>query len=161
MAAKPAPLPISETELEWLKLDNQLCFRLYAASKAITRAYRPLLEPLGLTYPQYLVMLVMWQQQNDASGQEISVKDIGEKLQLDTGTLTPLLKRLEASGFIQRSRSDSDERKVLLQLTPSGIALSKQAKDVPYALFCQLDVPVETAMELAGQLDKLLAHLQP
>lgn len=156
MSANPSRLPISEEDLEWLKLDNQLCFRLYAASKAITRAYRPLLEPLGLTYPQYLVMLVLWQRFFEAADQEVSIKDVGEKLNLDTGTLTPLLKRLESSGYLQRTRSDSDERKVLLSLTDKGIALSEQAKEVPHSLFCQVNLPVEFLLQLAGNLDTLL-----
>lgn len=159
MSASSSRLPINADDLEWLKLDNQLCFRLYTASKAITRAYRSLLEPLGLTYPQYLVMLVLWQRLYENADQEVSIKDIGAKLNLDTGTLTPLLKRLESSGYLQRTRSDSDERRVLLSLTAEGIALSKQARDVPHSLFCQLDLPVEFILQLAGHLDRLIATL--
>lgn len=159
MSKKQSPLPVGAEEMEWMKLDNQLCFRLYAASKAITRAYRPLLEPLRLTYPQYLVMLYMWQSFYEDASREISIKDVGNKLRLDTGTLTPLLKRLEALGYIERQRSDSDERRVLLHLTKPGIALSKQAKQVPQALFCHLNLPVELLMQLSEQMDKLLATL--
>lgn len=153
-------LPISDDDLEWLKLDNQLCFRLYAASKAITKVYRPLLEPLGLTYPQYLVMMVLWQHQHEGTGADFSIKQLGEKLRLDTGTLTPLLKRLEAAGFIDRHRSGEDERVVCLCLTTSGIALSKQAKAVPEALLCQMNAPQEQLLALRDSLDLLLAQMQ-
>src|SRR5215470_15501153 len=96
---------------EMLKLDHQLCFALYSASLAMTKLYKPLLDPLGLTYPQYLAMLVLWE------GDGIGVSDLGQRLQLDSGTLTPLLKRLEAAGLVQRLRDSDDERRVLLQLT--------------------------------------------
>ncbi|MFB0975578.1 MAG: MarR family transcriptional regulator [Tolumonas sp.] len=117
-----------------LRLDNQLCFALYSASNAIVRAYRPLLEALDLTYPQYLVMLVLWQQDG------ISVKQLGEKLFLDSGTLTPLLKRLEAKDLLQRERSEQDERVRVLTLTESGKALKKQAADIPVQMRGQLNI---------------------
>jgi len=113
---------------ELLRLDNQLCFSIYAASRAITRAYRPLLEPLGLTYPQYLVLLILWEQ----DGQ--SVNEIGRRLYLDSGTLTPLLKRMEQSGFLVRARSAADERKVEICLGPKGNALKTHALAIPEAL---------------------------
>ena len=106
------------------RLDHQLCFALYAASLAMTKAYRPLLAPLGLTYPQYLVMLVLWE------GDGLTVKQAGERLGLDSGTLTPLLKRLEAAGLLQRLRDAADERRVRLQLTAAGRAL--RARAVPH-----------------------------
>ena len=108
-----------------LKLDNQLCFALYSASLAMTKLYQPLLAELGLTYPQYLAMLVLWQ----ADG--ITVSMLGDRLALDSGTLTPLLKRLEVSGLVQRLRDTADERRVLLQLTPAGRALKTRALRVP------------------------------
>lgn len=110
---------------DWLALDQQLCFALYAASLAMTKLYKPLLAPLGLTYPQYLVMLVLWQ----ADGQTVS--QLGERLALDSGTLTPLLKRLQAAGLVQRLRDAADERRVLLQLTSTGRALRTRALAVP------------------------------
>jgi len=105
-----------------LQLDDQLCFALYHASRALTRAYGPLLEPLGLTYPQYLVLLVLWE------GDGLSVKDIGERLKLDSGTLTPLLKRLEQQGLVARQRGEDDERVVRIHLTPAGRSLRTRAR---------------------------------
>src|SRR5512138_3124386 len=110
---------------EWLRLDHQLCFALYSASLAMTKFYKPLLDPLGLTYPQYLVMLVLW----EADG--VTVSQLGERLSLDSGTLTPLLKRLQAQGLVQRLRDASDERRVLLQLTARGRALKAKALTIP------------------------------
>src|SRR5438105_12628747 len=104
-----------------LRLDNQLCFALYSASLAMTKLYKPLLDPLGLTYPQYLAMLVLWERDG------ITVSELGERLQLDSGTLTPLLKRLESQGLLARERDRADERRVLLQLTPAGRALKARA----------------------------------
>jgi DNA-binding MarR family transcriptional regulator len=109
----------------WLALDHQLCFALYSASLAMTKLYKPLLAPLGLTYPQYLVMLVLWE------GDGPTVSQVGERLALDSGTLTPLLKRLQTAGLIQRQRDSADERRVLLQLTPQGRALRSRALAVP------------------------------
>ena len=108
-----------------LALDNQFCFALYSASHAMTKAYKPLLDALGLTYPQYLVMLVLWEQ--DA----VPVKEIGSRLFLDSGTLTPLLKRLEAGGLLERHRDPEDERQVLIVLTPEGRTLRERALHVP------------------------------
>lgn len=128
-----------------LRLDNQLCFALYSASNAIVRAYRPLLDTLDLTYPQYLVMLVLWQQDG------ISVKQLGEKLFLDSGTLTPLLKRLEAKDLVQRERSEQDERVRVLTLTESGKALKKQAASIPVQMRGLLNIS-------ESQLQLLKAH---
>ena len=108
-----------------LGLDEQLCFALYAASRAVTARYRPLLEGLGLTYPQYLVMLVLWDHGT------VSVRELGGHLQLDSGTLSPLLKRLEASGVLTRTRSTTDERSVEISLTEEGERLREQARAVP------------------------------
>ena len=132
---------------DWLLLDHQLCFALYAASLAMTKLYKPLLEPLRLTYPQYLAMLVLWQ----ADG--ITVSQLGERLALDSGTLTPLLKRLEAAGLVQRLRDAGDERRVLLRLSPAGRALKARAVRVPQA------IAAASGCEL-GELSSLTARLQ-
>lgn len=108
-----------------LLLDDQMCFALYAASRAVTGLYRPMLEKLGLTYPQYLVLLALWEQD------EVAVKDLGAALQLDYGTLTPLLKRLEAHGLLRRERRPNDERTVILTLTDEGTALRERARSIP------------------------------
>lgn len=114
-----------------LRLDQQLCFAVYSASRALTRAYAPLLEPLGLTYPQYLVLLVLWAE--DA----ISVKQLGEQLALDSATLTPLLKRLAERGIVVRKRDEADERVVRIHLTAEGKALKAKARRIPLELACK------------------------
>lgn len=119
------------TAKDALRLDQQLCFALYAASRAVTRAYAPLLEPLGLTYPQYLVLLVLWEDDG------VSVKQLGERLFLDSATLTPLLKRLEQQGLVTRRRAEHDERVVQIELTEAGRALRAKARRVPEALACR------------------------
>lgn len=113
------------------RLEEQLCFALYSASRAVTRAYAPLLSPLGLTYPQYIVMLVLWEKD------DLSVSELGERLALDSGTLTPLLKRLEEGGLVQRRRDEQDERVVRLRLTPAGKKLQERARSVPTDLMCR------------------------
>lgn len=113
-----------------LALDNQFCFALYSASHAVTKTYKPMLDQLGLTYPQYLVMLVLWEQ--DA----ILVKDIGARLFLDSGTLTPLLKRLESNGLVERNRDPHDERQVRISLSHAGRELRKQALAIPEQMLC-------------------------
>ncbi len=110
------------------ELDKQVCFALYAASRAVTARYRPILDRFGLTYPQYVALLVLWERD------EVTVKDLGTALMLDSGTLSPLLKRLEATGLVTRRRSVDDERSVIVSLTPSGAALQKQAASVPAEL---------------------------
>ena len=110
---------------EQLKLGNQLCFRLYTATRLITQAYRPLLEPLGLTYPQYLVMMVLWEQDN------LTVGDICRRLMLDTNTLTPMLQRMEREGLVVRTHGISDGRQTLVSLTKKGIQLEDRAKNIP------------------------------
>ena len=136
-----------------LALDRQLCFALYAASRAMTRAYGPLLERLGLTYPQYLVMLVLW------DGDGVSIKALGERLELDSGTLTPLAKRLEADGLIRRRRSADDERVVELHLTAAGRALKAKAKDVPVKLACLAGLDGPRGAERLERLRKELREL--
>ncbi|MEN9353028.1 MAG: hypothetical protein RL318_353 [Fibrobacterota bacterium] len=142
---------------ESLRLDNQLCFALYAASRAMTQVYQPLLEPLGLTYPQYLVLLVLWEE--DA----LLVKEIGARLDLDSGTLTPLLKRMEAQSLVVRKRQENDQRQVRIHLSPSGRALEGKAIEVPHALACRYgNVPsayVE-ATRLRDALIGLRKHLR-
>ena len=137
----------------WLALDHQLCFALYAASLAMTKAYKPLLAPLGLTYPQYLVMLVLWE------GDGIGVSALGERLTLDSGTLTPLLKRLEVLGLLQRQRDSADERRVLLRLSPAGRKLRVQALAVPQAVACASACDLQQIQSLAGQLTTLRQQL--
>ena len=112
-----------------LSIDRQLCFALYSASRAMTAAYRPILTELNLTYPQYLVMLVLWEEGR------VTVRRLGERLQLDSGTLSPLLKRLEANGFVRRERSANDERLVDVTLTPAGRRLERRAQRIPERLF--------------------------
>ena len=115
-------------EYEQLKLENQICFPVYAASRMITRAYQPLLEELGLTYPQYLVLMVLWEKDG------MTVNRIAEKLVLNTNTVTPLLKRMQENGLIDRKRSDSDERTVIVSLTEAGAELRHRAAEVPLRL---------------------------
>lgn len=134
-----------------LRLDDQLCFSLYAASRALTAIYAPLLAPLGLTYPQYLVMLVLW----EADGQ--SVKAIGDRLALDSGTLTPLLKRLEAQGLVTRARSTTDERVVEIHLSAEGKRLKQRARSIPEKLVCKMGVPVTDIARLRDELNAITA----
>ena len=138
---------------DWLQLDNQLCFALYSASLAMTRLYKPLLEPLGMTYPQYLALLVLWEQ--DA----LSVSQLGERLFLDSGTLTPLLKRMEASGWLLRERAADDERRVIVSLTRQGRALRARARAVPVKLASATGCSADELMVLTGQLQQLRARL--
>jgi MarR family transcriptional regulator, organic hydroperoxide resistance regulator len=121
--AKMARKPPTPDQL--LRLDNQICFAVYSASHAFNRVYKPLLDRLGLTYPQYLVMLVLWERDG------VPVKEIGERLHLDSGTLTPLLKRLQQAGLVKRTRSSADERQVLIGLTAQGNGLKDKARAVP------------------------------
>jgi DNA-binding MarR family transcriptional regulator len=154
MPATPAHRRSSAARQDhWLRLDHQLCFALYAASLAMTKLYKPLLDPLGLTYPQYLVMLVLWQEDG------LAVSQIGERLALDSGTLTPLLKRLQSAGLLQRLRDTTDERRVLLQLTPAGRALKARASSVPKSMAAASGCePVELS-ELTARLQALRRQL--
>ena len=135
---------------EDMKLDNQLCFPLYAAARNVTSLYTPHLKPLGLTYTQYLVFLVLWEKDG------ISVTEIGEKLMLDNGTLSPLLKKMEQAGLLKRQRSCEDERVVVVTLTEEGRALQEKAKDVPAQVAGCIDLPPEKAQMLYALLYELL-----
>ena len=141
-----------------LALDNQICFALYAANRAVTARYRPLLEELGLTYPQYLVMLVMWEA--DREGLRPRVGDLGARLRLDSGTLTPLLKRRGQRELLQRARLAEDERVVRLRLTDAGRAMRAKAANVPGRLMCGLDIEPERLLSLRQELRSLLEVLE-
>jgi DNA-binding MarR family transcriptional regulator len=147
------PLPTAAPGADWLRLDQQLCFALYSASLAMTKLYKPLLEPLGLTYPQYLVMLVLWE------GDGLSVSQVGERLGLDSGTLTPLLKRLQAAGLLQRLRDKADERRVLLQLSDAGRDLKARAAAVPAAVACASGCDLDELHQLTTRLKSLRDQL--
>ncbi|MGY8831981.1 MAG: MarR family winged helix-turn-helix transcriptional regulator [Pseudomonadales bacterium] len=140
---------------EGLQLDNQLCFKLYAASRAVIRAYKPMLDQLGLTYPQYLAMLVLWEWQQQPPALP-TVKALGERLLLDSGTLTPLLKRLEQQGLLLRKRSVSDEREVHLALTQAGCALRAQVLPLKSQLLCERGVDLDQVAALRSQVGVLL-----
>lgn len=137
------------TSDDMLKLDNQLCFAVYSTSLAMTRLYKPLLDKLGLTYPQYLVMLALWEQ----DGPMVSV--LGERLSLDSGTLTPLLKRLEASGLVARVRDVADERRVHITLTAAGRRLKAKAASVPACLLAASECSIDELVQLTRQLQTL------
>ena len=132
-----------------LALDNQFCFALYSASHAMTKTYKPMLDRLGLTYPQYLVMLVLWE--HDA----ILVKEIGARLFLDSGTLTPLLKRLEANGLVSRNRDPHDERQVRIVLSDQGRALRTQAQQIPEQVLCASGQQIGTLGRMRGELARV------
>ena len=140
-------------EEEKLRLDNQVCFPLYSAANAVIRAYRPLLDDLDLTYSQYLVMMVLWEQNG------VSVKDVGHRLHLDSGTLTPLLKRLEVKGYVERARSTQDERVRVLNLTEQGRELKLRAQQVPNAIKCKVDIELDEMLELKRLCEKILTKL--
>lgn len=137
-----------------LQLDGQLCFALYSTSLALTRQYKPLLEPLGLTYPQYLALLVLWER--DA----LSVNELGQRLFLDSGTLTPLLKRMEAAGWLTRTRAVDDERRVIVALTPAAQALRKQAQLVSRQLAKSTGCSANELLDLTRRVQQLRSHLQ-
>ena len=137
-----------------LRIGNQLCFAVYAADHAFTAAYKPLLDPLGLTYPQYLVLLVLWEEEG------LSVKEIGQRLHLDSGTLTPVLKRLEKAGFVRRRRDAQDERQVRVELTDKGWDTRTKALEVPRAMICALGQPEPELQELKRAVDQLQAALR-
>ncbi len=136
-----------------LALENQLCFSLYTAAHAIKKAYRPLLDGLGLTYPQYLVLIVLWRTDG------LKVSDIGRRLSLDSGTLTPILKRLEAAGFVKRTRRQHDEREVEIGLTAEGRALRERAVDVRVDIVRQLGMSEPEIAALRVELNALVATL--
>lgn len=148
-SAEPAP----QSPDDWLKLDAQLCFRLYAASRGLTRCYQPLLDALGLTYPQYLAMLVLWQRDG------LTVSELSDKLKLDPSTMTPLLKRLETAGWITRLRRKQNEREVEIALTDVGRALRERALAVPPAVMQATGLTIKEAETLRGLLDTLMKRL--
>ena len=137
-----------------LALDSQLCFSLYAASRAMTASYAPLLEPLGLTYPQWLVMLVLWE------ADHLPVKTLGERLQLDSGTLTPLLKNLERQGVVTRTRDEADARVVRIALTQAGRALKRRAASIPQKLACDIGLSLPAIAQLRDELLALTSRLR-
>jgi MarR family transcriptional regulator, organic hydroperoxide resistance regulator len=139
-----------------LELDRQLCFALYTASRAVVRAYTPLLEDAGLTYPQYVTMLVLWEDMDEPR----SIGELGERLHLDSGTLTPLLKRLASMGYVSRARDAEDERRVLVTLTAAGRALRDRLAAVPESFLACLGMDVAGASELRDQLTALAASLE-
>ncbi|RZU61924.1 MarR family winged helix-turn-helix transcriptional regulator [Zhihengliuella halotolerans] len=132
-----------------LSLDAQLCFPVYASQQRIAAAYRELLAPLSLTYPQYLVLLVLWESDG------VLVSEIGDRLHLDSGTLSPLLKRMAAAGLVERRRDDADERRVRIHLTEAGAALRQRAAGIPAELFGRLGLTIDEAERLRGLLAKL------
>ena len=152
MKSKPTAMPVrapAKPANDWLALDQHLCFALYSSSLAMTKLYKPLLAPLGLTYPQYLVMLVLWE--TDGA----SVSDLGQRLTLDSGTLTPLLKRLESSGLLARSRDAADERRVRVHLTAAGRALKARALKVPPQVACAAACSIDELASLTRRLQTL------
>ncbi|HEX2623261.1 MAG TPA: MarR family transcriptional regulator [Phototrophicaceae bacterium] len=143
-------------EYEQLKLENQVCFPIYTASRLIIRQYTPFLDELGITYPQYLVMLLLWETDH------LTVNDITEKLLLNTNTITPLLKRLEAQGLITRQRSTEDERRVIVSLTTEGASMKEAAASIPERLVASLasnTMSVEDISTLVSQVCKIINHL--
>ena len=135
-----------------MKLDNQLCFPLYAAARNVTSLYTPWLKPLGLTYTQYITFLVLWEKDG------ISVSEIGSRLMLDNGTLSPMLKKMEQEGYIERNRSREDDRVVIITLTEQGRDLQERAKDIPEKVAGCIDLPVEKAKQLYDLLSELLEN---
>ncbi|NGO10908.1 MarR family transcriptional regulator [Streptomyces sp. HC44] len=157
MTTTPTPNPAAADALrdaeDFLRLDQQICFSLNAASRAFGGVYRVVLKDLGLTYPQYLVMLVLWEHG------ELAVKKLGEHLRLDSGTLSPLLKRLEATGLVRRERSVQDERSVVVRLTDEGGAMRERALAVPRRIFAATSFDLDELRDLRTRLDELTAAL--
>ncbi|MFO1275751.1 MAG: MarR family transcriptional regulator [Sphaerotilus natans] len=148
-----APVPAPPETAAWLELDRQLCFALYSASLAMTKRYRPLLDALGLTYPQYLVMLVLWERDG------LGVGELGERLSLDSGTLTPLLRRLEGAGLLERHRSRDDERRVTVVLSAAGQALKARAGEIPRRIAASTGCSLDELAALRDELARLRAAL--
>lgn len=150
----PSPQRLANTKTPpLLQLDNQVCFALYSASLAMTKLYKPLLEAIGLTYPQYLVMLVLWEQDG------LTVSELGERLYLDSGTLTPLLKRLETGGHLRRERDAADERRVRISLTEAGRALRDKAEAIPPCVLESSQCTLPELVALTSQLKTLRDRL--
>lgn len=142
---------------EQLKLDNQLCFRLYAASSLIIQAYRPHLERLGVTYPQYLVLMVLWETDN------LPVNDIAKRLALETNTVTPLIQRMEREGIVTRKKGEVDTRQTFVRLTEMGRAMQQQSANIPSCmldLLCSSGVSEKTVFDIQPQLDEIIEHLR-
>jgi DNA-binding MarR family transcriptional regulator len=149
MASEEIPYDYNEA----LKLENQLCFPLYACSKEVVRRYTPFLDELDLTYTQYITMLVLWEEE------ELSVKDLGQRLFLDSGTLTPLLKKMEAKGLVVRERSKEDERRLVVSLTEQGAQLKEKAADIPLKMGQCVGIDPEDAKQLAILLHKVMDNI--
>ena len=147
-------MPVKTEPVNLLKLENQVCFALAVASRSVNAVYRPLLEPLGLTHPQYLVMLALWERSPR------SVKDLGATLQLEPATLSPLLKRLEAIGYVQRRRSAADERVLETTLTDAGVALRTRAEAIPPRIVERLGMPLDELERLRESLNQVIAAAQ-
>ena len=145
---------MDDQKYDVLKLENQLCFPLYAAAKETVKLYRPLLEKMNLTYTQYIAMLVFWEHK------KMNVKELGEKLYLDSGTLTPVLKSLEAKGYVRRYRSTEDERVLLVEVTEAGKALREEALSVPAQMACHVVLSPEESLTLYKLLYKLLSAIE-
>lgn len=141
-------------QFESLKLDNQICFPLYALSRKVIQLYKPLLDKYDLTYTQYITMLVLWEEEN------ISLKELGEKLYLDSGTLSPVVKKLVKQGLVEKYRSQPDERIVKLKLTSAGREMKKDAVEIPEKLYSQFEGDPETLMELKKNLDQVLNQFE-
>jgi DNA-binding MarR family transcriptional regulator len=139
-----------DKKYEMLRLDNQLCFSLYVCSKEIIRKYKPLLDPYGLTYTGYIILMALWEEDN------ITVKNLGKRLYLDSGTLTPMLKKLEALGHISRSRGEEDERNVYITLTDQGRNFQDEALSIPEKLVCSLDLDKKDGMILLEELHNMM-----
>lgn len=139
---------------EFLILENQLCFSIYACSREITRLYRPILESLGITYPQFLTLTVLWEHKR------LTVKEIGEQLYLDSGTLTPMLKRMEALSLLKRARGSEDERQVFIELTEKGKQLREEAKSLPEKCIPHFDLTKDEYTDLLGSMNQLIQNLQ-
>ena len=140
-------------KFDCLKIENQLCFPLYACSKEIIRRYKPFLDEIDLTYTQYIAMLILWEEK------KTTVKELGTRLYLDSGTLTPLLKKLEAKGFIERKRSDKDERNLIVTITENGEQLKDRAADIPQKMSCCVSLEKNEAQQLYALLYKVLGIL--
>ncbi len=139
---------------DWLQLDNQLCFALYVASRLVTRLYQPLLEAQGLTYPQYVVLLILWQEGPS------SISRIGELAALNSNTLTPLVKRLESLGHVTRLRSKEDERKVMVHLTARGTSLREECECIPQALYSSIQYPQKNLVAIKTALGPFIQYLR-
>ncbi|WML37493.1 MarR family transcriptional regulator [Clostridium sp. OS1-26] len=139
---------------ESLKLDNQLCFALYACAKEVTKIYKPFLDKFGITYTQYITLLALWEEDN------ITVKELGKKLHLDSGTLTPLLKKLEHMEILKRIRDTEDERNVYVKLSEKGMKMKDKALEIPGKVFCSTGMSMEEVLDLREKLKLLLNNLQ-